>query len=187
MGGQKVKKTVVLKQHSDSGVPDADKPTLEGDEPTAPVTEKKTTSVPTTTEELRAALAEANARAKDNKVNADKFTDLQEAAKDDLTKANDRADLAEANLAEAKLRELRREVSAGKKLPASLAGRLTGTTREEMEADADSIIQGLGDQLQKPPVTQIVTGAGVTGGGKTGDVSEMSPAELVAMTRSVHR
>lgn len=60
-----------------------------------------------------------------------------EASKTELQKATERAEKAERQLAALQHNQLRLEVAAAKGLPASAAARLQGTTREELEADAD--------------------------------------------------
>ncbi|HHV20808.1 MAG TPA: DUF4355 domain-containing protein [Propionibacterium sp.] len=70
---------------------------------------------------------------------AERFDQLQAANQTDLEKATTRAEKAEAELAKAQAAALRAEVAAAKGLPAELAARLTGATREELEADADAL------------------------------------------------
>lgn len=77
------------------------------------------------------------------KAKAAKFDEAEEANKSELDKALARADKAEAELEAARLDALRSRVAAAKNLPAELAGRLTGTTEEELEADADNLAEAL--------------------------------------------
>ena len=70
-------------------------------------------------------------------------TRLQEIAdqgKSDLEKATERAAKAEQQLAALQGEKLRFEVAAAKGLPYDLANRLQGGTRDELEADADTLI-----------------------------------------------
>ncbi len=64
---------------------------------------------------------------------------LEDANKSDLQRATDRAEAAEGRAATAELRALKVEVAAAKGLPAGMAARLTGSTREELEADAGEL------------------------------------------------
>ncbi|MDN5725166.1 MAG: DUF4355 domain-containing protein [Propionibacteriales bacterium] len=75
----------------------------------------------------------------DYKSKAEQFDELQEANKTELEKATARAEKAETELNETRSLQVRTEVASAKGLPAELAGRLAGNTREELEADADKI------------------------------------------------
>lgn len=70
------------------------------------------------------------------KIEADKLT-----AEEKLTKERDEA---LAKLSTFELAHIRREVATEKKLPAYLANRLQGSTREEMAADADTLLKEMG-------------------------------------------
>jgi hypothetical protein len=77
---------------------------------------------------------------------------LQEFEDRDKTEAQKLAEAkatAESEAATAKQELLRYKVAANKKLPAELAARLRGSTEEEMAADADSLLEVLG-QRQTP-------------------------------------
>lgn len=88
------------------------------------------------------ALARKNeARAKDNADKAKRLDDLEEANKSELEKLTARAEAAEARIAEREkadaARALADEVAKDKGVSASV---LRGSTREELEAHADSIL-----------------------------------------------
>lgn len=85
-------------------------------------------------------------RAKENAAAKKALDDLEEAAKTDLEKATARAEKAEAEMAAFQIRELRREVADAKGLPSWAAARLTGTTKAELEADADQFVAHIGQQ-----------------------------------------
>lgn len=70
---------------------------------------------------------------------AAQFDQLSEKNKTDLQRATERGDNLEKELATEKSARLRLEVAHAKKLPAELAARLQGTTKEELEADADAL------------------------------------------------
>ncbi len=73
-----------------------------------------------------------------------KLRELDDAKKSDVDKANERAQRAEERLAQVESRALRAEVAAAKGLPANLAARLQGSTRDEIEADADDLLAVVG-------------------------------------------
>lgn len=59
----------------------------------------------------------------------------------------------ETRAADAERKVLVAEVAQAKKLPAAIAGRLTGSTKEELETDADELIEALGlgkDEEEEP-------------------------------------
>jgi len=73
-----------------------------------------------------------------------------------------RAQLAQRDreVAEATLRALRMEVGQLKGIPPTLATRLQGSTKEEIEADADVVLASLPAPLAPPKVPPINLGAG---------------------------
>lgn len=80
----------------------------------------------------------------------------EEAAKTELQRAQDAAAKFELDAKEARLALLRNEVAnrEGKVLPAGLADRLRGSTKEELEADADALLASL-----PQPAAPVPTGA----------------------------
>jgi hypothetical protein len=84
------------------------------------------------------------------------LTELQQRLKEfedrDKTEAQKLAEAkqaAEATAKDATTKLLRYEVAAKKKLPAEWAARLQGSTPEELEADADLLLEALGAQQQR--------------------------------------
>ena len=75
------------------------------------------------------------------KEKAAKFDEAEEASKSELQKATERADNLQKELdtlkSEAQIRTMREEVAGSKGIPANL---LKGATREECEAQADSLL-----------------------------------------------
>lgn len=61
----------------------------------------------------------------------------------------ERAQTAESEATKAQARLLRYEVADAKKLPAKWASRLQGSTKEELEADADTLLKELGESQQR--------------------------------------
>lgn len=78
------------------------------------------------------------------KAKAAKLDEIEAKNKTELDKATERATAAEARATAAELRLIRQEVAAAKGLPASMAQRLTGSTKEELEADAAQLAKELG-------------------------------------------
>lgn len=70
----------------------------------------------------------------------EKLSEYEEANKSELEKAQGKATKAEQRAAEAEAQLIRFEVAADKQLPKELVPRLRGNTREELEADADELL-----------------------------------------------
>lgn len=87
-------------------------------------------------------LAKENGTAKDDL--ATRLQAIEDKDKSELQKAQERAEAAERQASEAGSRALRLEVAAAKGLPPSIAGRLKGKTRAELEADADELLTLVG-------------------------------------------
>lgn len=91
----------------------------------------------------RALRAERDARKAAERQTADlrsKVEQLEAASLSDLEKAQRRAERAEKELADSQLSSLRQRVALDKGLPASLVGRLQGTTEDELSKDADELL-----------------------------------------------
>lgn len=80
----------------------------------------------------------------DLKAKASKYDEADEANKTELQKALERADAAEKKLTPAEIKATRLEVALEKRLTATQAKRLVGSTKEELEADADELLADLG-------------------------------------------
>ena len=139
-----------------------------------------------TYEELRAAIEKERGdrqrfekEAKANRDAAKRLEELENASKTELDKLRDGESKATKRAEAAELRAERLDVAIAKGLPASLAKRLTGETREEMEADADELLETLGSAkpASKPRGSSGVKEA--TGGGEPGEPAlEMDPRKL---------
>ena len=112
----------------------------------------------TSQEQLNAVLAERlkRERAKysdyaDLKAKAEKFDAAEQAAKSDLQKATEANAKLTAEIEALKLSQLRTEIAARKGLDASAARFLTGTTREEIEADVDDLVKLVGTPRRTEP------------------------------------
>jgi hypothetical protein len=113
------------------------------------------------------------------KTKAAKLDEIEAKSKSELERATDAAKAHEARASAAETALMRHQVAAAKGIPAELADRLNGKTKEEMEADADKLLgvikpQGAapgGDPLR--PVTTLRSGAlpagAPAGGGSAND------------------
>jgi hypothetical protein len=102
---------------------------------------------PATQDELNKIISEriARERAKfsdysDLKSKAAKFDELDQASKSEQERLTERLAAAEARAAEIEGRALRLEVAAENGLTPAQAKRLVGSTREELEADAEELL-----------------------------------------------
>lgn len=80
------------------------------------------------------------AQAKENKAAAARLAEIEEANKTAEQKAAERLAAAEKAAQESTAEALRYKVAAAKGLDLALAARLTGSTKEELEADADTLM-----------------------------------------------
>lgn len=83
-------------------------------------------------------------QAKENADAAKRLKDLEDADKSEIDKAKERAAEADRKAAAAERRALVAEIAAEKGLTMSIARRLVGDTREELEADADELVEAFG-------------------------------------------
>lgn len=89
-------------------------------------------------------------RAKENADAARRLAEAEDASKSDIEKLSERAAAAEKRAEEAERRALRMEVAQAKGLTPAQAKRLTGSTREELEADADDLLEAFGAKKDEP-------------------------------------
>lgn len=76
----------------------------------------------------------------------------EERRQEELAAAKQEAESQRARVHELEVAQTRSEVAVEKKLPPKLAGRLTGETREEIEADAEALLADLGTlPVETPP------------------------------------
>lgn len=122
-------------------------------------------------------------RAKENFDKAKQFDEFTEAQKTEQEKLLARAEAAEKKAAEVELRALRAEVAAEKGLTAAQAKRLVGATREELETDADELVETFKAATKRPDFGGGDRGTDV--GVKTPQITSrdqlkrMSPEEIV--------
>jgi cobalamin biosynthesis Mg chelatase CobN len=106
-------------------------------------------------EKIRAALKSANAEAAKHRIAAEKIEAdkkaREEAEMSELDKTRKEARELKARVAQMERDTLAREIAAKVGLPAKLATRLQGNTAEEMEQDAQAILEALPKPGKPPP------------------------------------
>lgn len=123
----------------------------------------------------------------DLKAKAAKVDELEASKKSDLEKLTEQIEGLKKSQTETEARALRAEVATAKGLTAAQAKRLAGTTREELESDADEIIEA----FPVAPSTETTPRGGppsrqpkpaLRGGGDptTEEPVETDPAKLAA-------
>ena len=131
---------------------------------------------------LRAENAKHRTRNKELSAAAERLAELEDANKSKEDKLAEQATAAQqrAEAAEAKL--IRLEVAADKGLSRKLAARLQGTTREELEADADDLLADFSGDSGNGPAPKSRTTPNLRPGGSGGDddLEELDPAKLAA-------
>jgi vacuolar-type H+-ATPase subunit I/STV1 len=107
----------------------------------APEPEAKADEAKTFDKEYVASLrSESAQRRKENQALKERLEELEERDKSELERALSKATKAEQAKAEAESRLTRFEVAAEKQIPAEAVDLLNGTSREELEASADKIL-----------------------------------------------
>lgn len=116
-------------------------------------------------------------QAKANADAAKKLSEIEESDKSEAQKAADKAAKAEKRAEEAELRALRLEVAADKGLTPAQARRLMGSTKEELDADADDLLASFksdGEPANGKPKEKLKLGAS----GADDEPEETDPARL---------
>ena len=98
---------------------------------------------------------ESNREARENSEAARKLAELEEADKSETEKAQRKVADAEAKAAQAERRALIAEIGAEKGLTLAVAKRLQGDTREELEADADELLEAFGPKGAGKPADGV--------------------------------
>lgn len=115
------------------------------------------------------------------KAKAEQLDELEAQNKSDLDKANDTASSEKARADKAEAELLRYQIASEKGLTAPQAKRLTGATREELEADADEILEhfpAAGGEGPKPPPSPRPASELKGGTDPTSVPEENDPAKL---------
>lgn len=102
-----------------------------------------------------AALKQAQEELDQLKADADSSKSDMDKLRESIADLQERAERAERDALVA-------QVAQAKKLPAALAGRLTGSTQEELEADADSLIEVLGLDTPEEDTSEVGEGEAST-------------------------
>lgn len=127
--------------------PDGD----DGDEDDDPGDDAKQTQRQRSPEDIanmEKALKKANKEAETFRL---KLKEIEDRDKSDTEKLTERTRELESNLTSAQATALRYEIALDKGIPKSIASRLQGATREEMEADADELLKTIGGSGKKSP------------------------------------
>lgn len=140
MADEETESTETADEETESA-PDASKPAAKPTE-----TEGAKPEIP---RRVEAALKKANKEAETLRL---KLKEYEDRDKSELEKLTDRAATADERAAAAELRSLRLEIAHEKGLTGKQAKRLIGSTREELEADADDLLSDLkpGDKPTPP-------------------------------------
>ena len=88
-------------------------------------------------------------QAKKNHDALEKLKADADASKSDMDKVTEKLSALEKRAEEAERKALIAEVAANKKLPGAIASRLKGSTREELESDADELLEAFGGGSDK--------------------------------------
>ena len=132
-------------------------------------------------DELEKWKALARKHEKDAKANAKRAQELEDRDKTESQKAADRSTKAESDAAKANAEVLKLRVALKKGLSETQAKRLVGETEEELESDADELLESFkpSDDKGKPgsKPTEDLKG----GGDPTEDPEEMDPRKLADM------
>lgn len=163
--------------------PPADPPKGDDDLDEIPVPDGADDEVKRVISKRNSELRALRARTKTAEEKARKYDQLEDAKKTESQRLTERATAAEKKAQEAELRALRLEVAADKGLKPAQAKRLVGTTKEELEADADELLETFGqandDGKGKPPggrPKERLRG----GGDPTEEPEETDPRKLAA-------
>lgn len=155
------------------------------DDPTPPADDKGDEGKTFTQADLDRIVAERLTREKSKyadydelKAKASKLDEQEAANKSDIEKATAAATEAAKRAEEAELRALRLEVAGDKGLSPSQAKRLVGTTREELEADADELLADF------PPASKPSDKLPARPKPKKGDPSDQDPGDLKGKERA---
>lgn len=122
------------------------------------------------------------ARMKELEEKANKFDELENANKSEQQRATEAREAAEKRAIAAEQRALRLEIAAEKGLSPAQAKRLVGSSREELEADADELLETFGtaptpaDSIPRRPNERLRPG----GAGTPAPPEETDPRKLAA-------
>jgi hypothetical protein len=107
-----------------------------------------------------------------------KVKEFEDATKSEQEKLTERASELEKNLSEAAVNAARFEIALEKGLTKSQAKRLVGSTREELEADAEELLADLGLNDEKPAPARRPQERLKPGAAPEAEPEETDPAKL---------
>lgn len=125
---------------------------------------------------INSRVAEVKAKYAPIEEKARQFDAQQEASKSDLEKIQSERDSLKGELEPTKAENMKLRVAIAKQLPAELINRLQGSTKEELEADADELMK-----LVKPATTPRFDG------GKGREQAATPPNDMNATLRTLIR
>lgn len=133
----------------------------EGTEPEPTPEKPAETDWQAETEKWKSLARKNEAQAKANAEAARKLTEIEDSSKSELERSHTKAAEADKRAAAAEASALRIEVALDKApegmsvaMVRKLAKRLTGTTREELEADAEELFEDFATGDEKPPLSR---------------------------------
>lgn len=169
------------------GTDDKPEPKPEDKPEDKPDGDKPKVDEPFDEDRAKAKIAKANSEAanlrkrlKEAEAAETKLKELEDAKKSDLERAADKATSLEDRATKAETDLLRLRVALKKNLTESQAKRLIGTTEEELEADADELLESFGTATDKGKPSGKPKERLRGGGDPTEDVEEMDPRKLAA-------
>lgn len=141
-----------------------------------PATDPNADQQPSATDDAevdwKAKAREWERRAKDNhklvqqlQPKAQQFDALEEASRTDLERAQAQADALQQELATTQRQALIASVALDKGLPPSLARRLQGDSKEDLEADAEDLLAQFPQQSNEPRAPRVDLSQGSSGKG----------------------
>ena len=127
--------------------------------------------------------AALRARLKELEPKATAYDELKEGEKTESEKATARATAAEKRVAELEHAALRSEVANARGLTAAQAKRLVGSTKEELEADAEELAEAFTSQTgeagkRKPPTRSLSGGSRPADNADTTDYAAIAESVL---------
>jgi hypothetical protein len=111
---------------------------------------------------------------------AARLKEYEDRDKSEGEKLTDKLTAAEQRAVAAEQRAMRLEVAASKGLTPAQAKRLVGDTKEELEADADEILEAFPTKAGSPPPSNKPSPSGRGGTDPTEQVEVLDPAQLAS-------
>lgn len=129
---------------------------------------------------LEAERKNARQAAKERDALAARLQEFEDRDKSEAEKVAERAKAAEDRAAQAESKSLRLEVAFEKGLTPAQAKRLVGSTRDELEADADELLETFKPSEEKPPTVDLDLGTRTTTAATSTDPRSADLAQIEA-------